>query len=121
MKLPNAKPKLDVLMHLHREGHATLYTLTIDRKIFDNLLLTVTKQAKNEPDEITVAVNILQDALSNDRDFYETYKANLAMAFYDEFRNNHSAILDSRDIVELGNKAADRFLKQFASKSAEGF
>jgi hypothetical protein len=60
------------------------------------------------------AVSKLTTELKNDKSFWESYKANIAMAFQDEFNNSEvSEAIESWRIHEIANKAADRFLCQW--------
>ena len=63
---------------------------------------------------VSDAVKILTRALNDDLNFRETYKANIAMAFYDEFveqaQPNHGL-----DIHDIANKGAERFLNQWCN------
>lgn len=56
------------------------------------------------------AVKHLTSELKEDAGFYESYKANIAMAFVDEFNPD-------RSIHQNANDAADRFLKIFIADS----
>lgn len=59
------------------------------------------------------AVGHLMKALNEDPDYRETWKANIAMAFKDEFSNNTFGAIqhvDEVDIHLIANNAADNFL-----------
>lgn len=58
--------------------------------------------------EITVkqAVDRLCQELKNDPELYYAYQANIAMAFYDEYRKS----VKDKTIHEISNDAAKRFL-----------
>jgi hypothetical protein len=64
---------------------------------------------KEEKSEFHKAMDIFRKSLLNDKDLYRGYKANLAMAYYDNAKQ-----LKSRDSsakrMEIGNKAAEYFL-----------
>ena len=62
--------------------------------------------------KVEKAVKTLTEALKKDAGFRETYKANIALAFKDEYarrrlEKNH---VNSEDVHEIANKAADNFL-----------
>ena len=59
------------------------------------------------------AVRVLSKALIEDSGYWEAWKANIAMAMYDEYTDNHLswAKVSHGDIHEIANKGADRFLK----------
>ena len=63
---------------------------------------------------IIEAVKVLTTAIKNDKDFRESYKANIAMAFKDEvdryFTRNKTNRLNRERLHILANKAADNFL-----------
>ena len=53
-----------------------------------------------------LALSILGESFRNDEGYYMSWKANIAMAFYDIYNNT-----DTKDIHAISNKAADRFLQ----------
>lgn len=44
--------------------------------------------------------------------YYYAWQANIAMAFFDQFLNDHEGVLTQRQLSEVANKAAKRFLDQ---------
>lgn len=60
------------------------------------------------PSEIELAVDVLCENLESDPDYYLTWQANIAMAFYDNF-SRHYGWADSA-IHEIANNAAKEFL-----------
>lgn len=52
------------------------------------------------------AVGVLRKELKADPDYYYTWQANIAMAFFDEWRED----TEKTDIHTLANKGAKRFL-----------
>lgn len=52
--------------------------------------------------------------LKNDPELWESYKANIAMAFRDEYHNaklnKHHQQLSEVEIAQVANKAAEKFL-----------
>ena len=58
------------------------------------------------------AVDTLCKALKEDEDYYRSWSANIAMAFYDEVVMNPAHYIDELNWQEIANKAADNFLKQ---------
>jgi hypothetical protein len=56
--------------------------------------------------EVEKAVNTLVQALKIDKDYYNAWKANIAMSFYDSWVN-HPAL----DLHSISNAAADSFLQ----------
>jgi hypothetical protein len=68
------------------------------------------------------AIKVLSKALVEDDEYWEAWKANIAMAIYDEYTDNHLpwAKVSHGDIHEIANKGADRFLKLLtAEKTTE--
>ena len=64
---------------------------------------------------IQEAVERLCEELKNDRDYYRSWKDNIAMSFKDYFReyiNSYGWVKDTEDIHTIANQAADNFLKQ---------
>jgi len=59
--------------------------------------------------KIQKAINIFKKALSNDKEFYHVYQANIAMAFYDEYRRTGNN-LSHKTVHKVANKAAKNFL-----------
>lgn len=55
------------------------------------------------------AVRKFVEALENDKDYYRTYKDNIAMSFKDELQRNKGR--SKKSFHEIANKAADNFLK----------
>ena len=61
---------------------------------------------------VSIAVGILTKALREDPGFYIAYKANIAMAFYDEVqRRNEYKTIKKIDWHELSNVAAENFMQ----------
>jgi len=62
--------------------------------------------------KVEEAVKILTTALKEDEGFRESYKANIAMAFKDEYARKKidKNYVNSNDLHEIANKAADNFL-----------
>lgn len=58
------------------------------------------------------AVSKLTHELSQDEGLYLAYQSNIAMAFYDEFRNQYPETY-AIDIHKVANDAAKRFLDSF--------
>lgn len=59
------------------------------------------------------AVEKLCKELKEDESYYDSWQANIAMAFLDTFNEEHPQKLSS--IHAIANNAADRFLKQLIS------
>lgn len=61
------------------------------------------------------AVETLCAALKEDKDYYYSWQANIAMAFYDEYFKLYSieafSSKELKEITGIANKAADNFLK----------
>lgn len=62
--------------------------------------------------EISEAVKVLTQALKDDVEFRESYKANIAMAFKDEYfrKKLEKNYLNKNDLHLVANQAADNFL-----------
>lgn len=56
------------------------------------------------------AVKALQKALKKDDGYRETWEANIAMAFYDEYRRNPKRYKNRGDQLEIARNAAGNFL-----------
>lgn len=62
---------------------------------------------------IQKAVEKIQKTLKEDKEYREVWKANIAMAFVDEWNTNETFQQSEQrysDVHKLANKAADRFL-----------
>jgi hypothetical protein len=60
------------------------------------------------------AVRVLSKALIEDSEYWEAWKANIAMAIYDQYTDEVPEFLEKvshYDIHKIANKGADRFLK----------
>lgn len=55
----------------------------------------------------------LVKTLNKDEGYYEGWKANIAMSFYDSYNNamKGKKYLNKKDIHKIANEAADNFLK----------
>ena len=69
------------------------------------------------------AIKVLQDALSEDKEqgsYFDSWKANIAMAFYDECNRfckaNKKKVISNGAFAEVGNNAAKNFLEIFIKK-----
>lgn len=58
----------------------------------------------------------LVNSLKTDKDFYDVYKANIAVCFQDEYHRNKKRYKNRKDIHSISNKAADSFLKLLMHK-----
>lgn len=61
---------------------------------------------------VVLAVKTLVSQLSRDEGFYQSWKANIAMAFKDCYSN----ATDKDDIHKIANNAADNFLSLLTDK-----
>lgn len=52
----------------------------------------------------------LQKALKTDKELYYGYQANIAMAFFDEYRRRKKQYVNIKDLHEISNNAAKIFL-----------
>lgn len=52
----------------------------------------------------------LKKALKKDEGYFISWKANIAMAFYDEYRRCNKKYLNKKDILNIANKGAENFL-----------
>jgi hypothetical protein len=68
-------------------------------------------------------ISRLVTALLNDTDYRETWKANIAMAFYDEYIRNWQLpnfdITNTKQIAEVANQAAENFLNLLCAQGGE--
>jgi len=62
---------------------------------------------------IETAVKTITEAIKKDESFKESYKANIAMAFKDEYarKRKEKSNINYSDIHEIANNAADNFLE----------
>jgi len=61
-----------------------------------------------------IAVEYLSKALKEDPGYWESWKANIAMAVYDQYTDEVSKPLEEishYDILQIANRGADNFLK----------
>lgn len=63
--------------------------------------------------ELHNAVKKLAQELKNDTEFYNAYKSNIAMAFYDEYNRWGKRYKNRTDIHAISNNAAMNFLNTF--------
>jgi len=64
--------------------------------------------------ELSNGINALVEELSKDKSegsYYYAWQSNIAMAFFDQFLNDHEGSLTTRQLHEVSNKAAKRFLE----------
>lgn len=68
--------------------------------------------------KLETAINTIKKALKEDKGYRESWKANIAVAFQDEFgnwRDNNAGInASNEDIHKISNIAANRFLEKLA-------
>ena len=57
--------------------------------------------------DVAAAIRTITIALASDPDYWQSWKANIAVQFQDEFARTHL----HRGVHEISNKAADNFLK----------
>ena len=73
----------------------------------------IEKEGNHYPKYTTIdAVAQLIKALKEDRDYYDSWKANIAMAFQDQYNSDECIGIRDSNIHYHSNKAADNFLKQ---------
>ena len=60
--------------------------------------------------EFQKAIKLVKETISGDEDLRISYQANIAMAFYDAYRNSKSKSKKLSVIAEIANEAADKFL-----------
>lgn len=65
-------------------------------------------------DKYQAAMQVIAEAIRNDAELRNGYKANIAMAFKDEYDRIDKAYKNKSDIHMAANKAADNFLKLWA-------
>jgi len=70
----------------------------------------VCNECKHDVTDIHKAIDTLKNHLDNDKEYYDTWKANLAMAFYDELITDKD---NKSDLHKICNDGADRFLSNF--------
>ena len=65
--------------------------------------------------EFSKAVKVVTAGLREDKELWETYQANIAMAFYDAYNQIvvQGWIMKNPDIHKIANTAATNFLKQW--------
>jgi len=68
------------------------------------------------------AITVLQKALDGDRAYFNGWKSNIAMAFYDEVLKLETHMTDSNRVLTLkvANDAAEAFLNSFLIKPTPG-
>jgi len=65
--------------------------------------------------KISEAVSVLTKALKKDERFFMSYQANIAMAFYDEYRRTGNNLSHSK-VHTVANKAAINFLNLWCNQ-----
>lgn len=76
--------------------------------VYEGLKKFVQNVQSTWPVNVSHAVEVLQKNLTGDEDYRQGWKANIAMALYDEVGN--TSINGDLDLHDMCNKAADRFL-----------
>lgn len=69
--------------------------------------------------EISEAIKVLTESLKKDEGYFYSWKANIAMAFKDEWSRQASASglpCTPEHIHEIANKSANNFLKQLCKE-----
>ena len=66
--------------------------------------------------KLSKAVSTLCKALRNDPDYFRGWKANIAMAFKDEYHRYPKKYKNQEDLHTIANKAAENFLKLLIRK-----
>lgn len=72
--------------------------------------------------DLTKEVRAICDAMREDKtegSYYYSWQANIAMSFFDQFLNDHEGVLTQRQVSEVANKAAKRFLDLLISQPSE--
>jgi hypothetical protein len=66
--------------------------------------------------KLSESIDALVTELQKDKSegsYYYAWQSNIAMAFFDQFLNDHEGLLTTRQLHEVSNKAAKRFLEAF--------
>ena len=66
--------------------------------------------------EFQKAIKLVRETIAGDKELRKTYLANIAMAFYDAYRNNPSKSKKLSVIANIANEAADNFLTMWCKK-----
>lgn len=70
--------------------------------------------------KIEEAIKTYREAFKKDKGFRESYKANIAMSFRDEYdrvRKEKGRPLNLLEIQEVSNRAADNFINLWTAKT----
>lgn len=68
--------------------------------------------------ELSKAIDVLCEALRTDKDYWDGWKANIAMAVYDEYTEDARST-EADSMHTICNRGADRFLKLLTYKPKE--
>lgn len=88
---------------------------------FHTALTIMMHDAIRLSNEENIVINI--DELKKDNSpgsLYYAWQSNIAMAFHDQFANDFEGVLSQRQLSEVANKAACRFLDQILNSKDAG-
>lgn len=70
--------------------------------------------------KIKDALDVINDALKNDKEYYLGWQSNIAMSFYDKYvefyKDNNRKKPTRQEIAVIANKGAITFLEKLASE-----
>jgi len=66
--------------------------------------------------EFANAIKLVTETIAGDKELRDVYQANIAMAFYDAYRNSPSKSKKLSVIANIANEAADNFLTMWCKK-----
>lgn len=75
------------------------------------LIPTIGKEKMDEETTFLFAFSTLKNKLKKDKDYYESWKANIAMCMFDALKEGTGELFGQSIIPNILNKGADNFLK----------
>ena len=100
-------PNINVWDKIELVQSRNLEAVEVIKRIAREQILQQEKETK-----LIEAIEIVCQALREDKDYYRSWKDNIAMAFKDECsRNLDETDIEGYDLHIIANKAADNFLK----------
>lgn len=85
----------------------------LTKNIVDAITMTIDNKKDRDMnnDKLRDAVLVLVKALKEDEGYYESWKANIAVAMHDEYYSHSKSNLDGEALHKVFNDGAERFLQ----------
>lgn len=104
-----------MIKHIGSQVYKGVVRVTLDMTLKERKELMSYTTRKPE-DRVKEAVKVLTEELKNDTELFNTYRANLAMQFKDEYSRDKTKYKNKEAVHNIANKAAVNFLNLWISK-----